>query len=141
MGYELPPTAKAIEAAVGFAGLCQLVEAHAGAKIYIPRRIGPEHPFAELLGEKAAALAEQLGGRTLTVPKIVGVVRARRDREIWERYKAGESACELARDYGLLWRSIQKIVARVDKAGRPAAQPRAADSEQQLSFAWQNRAL
>ena len=137
-----PRRRRRFEAAVGFAGLCQLVEAHAGAKIYIPRRIGAEHPFSELLGEKAAeALAEQLGGRTLTVPKIVGVLRARRDQEIWERYKAGESACELARNYGLLWRSIQKIVARVDKAGGTAAQSRAADSEQQLSFAWQNRAL
>jgi hypothetical protein len=140
--YELPPTAQAIEKAVGFGGLCRMVDAHAGAKVYIPRQLGEEHPLAQLLGgDLAAALAEQLGGQSITVPKIVGVLRARRDQEIWERYQAGESACELARDYGLIWRSVQKIVRRVNLAGGTPAQARVEEGAAQLSFAWQGRDL
>lgn len=142
MAYTLPPTARAIEAAIGFAGLCQLVEAYAGARLYVPQKVSDGHPLAELLGlERARGLAGEFGGVVITVPKIVAAVRARRDQEIWERYRAGETADALAREYGLVWRSVQKIVRAVTLAGGVVQQRSDdRDSPAQLSFSWQRRA-
>ncbi|MBM3929089.1 MAG: hypothetical protein FJ335_11635, partial [Sphingomonadales bacterium] len=57
----------------------KLCEALGGAKIYIPRQIGPSHPIAVAIGVKAAAIvADHYYGTQIDLPKA----HARRARMI-----------------------------------------------------------
>ncbi len=117
MKYRLPPIARRLEAILGRAALRKLASARGGTLLYVPLR-GRSVWLQRLVGaDGAQRLACELGGTTIVVPRLNVLLRADRDTEIVARYRSGESACALARDYALNYRTIQRIVA----SGGPSA--------------------
>lgn len=137
MGYELPPMAETLVDICGVKGMVALVRRWRGQQLYIPspEKMTEAHPIAQAVGiEAARRLAHEMGGTRITVPLCIGALRADRDREIWQRYMAGDSTAAMAQDYGMQWRSIQKVTQRIRMRGGPPK--REARCAEQLSFGW-----
>ena len=140
--YDLPPVARVLRRLCGVQGLCALVQRWRGQSLYVPTpdRLRPDHPIAQAVGMEAARrLSAECGGNRLTVPLCIGALRAERDREIWRRYMDGVPTSRLARDYGMTWRSIQKVTHRVRMRG--GAPEREAEHAAQLSFGWRQNPM
>ena len=137
MSYELPPMAETLVELCGVRGMVALVRRWRGQQLYIPSpdKLSEAHPIAQAVGVEAARrLAQEMGGTRITVPLCIGALKADRDREIWQRYMAGDSTGAMARDYGMQWRSIQKVTQRLRMRGGPPQKE--ARHAAQLSFGW-----
>ena len=84
-----------------------------GAPKYIPLKVNPEHPLAELLGlESAQRLCDEYGGLEISFPRNVSLLREKRNILIKEDYAAGMSQGQLAMKYQITVRYIREIVNR-----------------------------
>ncbi len=66
----------------------------------------------------ADMLADNWAGQNLVFPGDYAFKRAKRDAEIRERAKAGESVASLARAFGLGERGVRKVIERQSKSRR-----------------------
>ena len=66
--------------------------------------------------DNTAKLMQVFGGKTLYIPKIVGMIRIRRDEKIYRDHATGlYTHAELARKWGLKKPTLTKIINRVYK--------------------------
>ena len=103
MNIERPISAAArqieeVAQVIGQANLLELCKRLGGTKIYVPAKIGHNHPIAAAIGLKAAAmLADHYYGTQIDLPKA----HARRERAL-ELAKSGQrtvAEAALATDY------------------------------------------
>ena len=93
---------------IGEADAHRLCEHLGGGSWYVPRRISPRHPFAEVIGTaKAQALADAFVGTQLDLPKAH--TRRQRAIEMAERGGLSQRDIALATDY--TQRHIRNILA------------------------------
>lgn len=97
---------------IGEAGALRLIRHFGGRRLYVPLRIADRHPIRLSLGNVIADKLEiEYGGLWIDpVPRDDVALRDDRDDEILRQIKAGDSAQEVARRFGLSPRSIQRIV-------------------------------
>lgn len=82
-----------------------------GAPKYIPLKVNPEHPLAELLGlESAQHLCDEYGGLSIAFPRNASLIREKRNILIRNDCAAGMSQNQLAMKYQITTRSIRMIV-------------------------------
>lgn len=95
-----------LEAALG------VVRRFGGTRLWLPLVLAEDHPLAREIGlAQAKRLSRHYCLEAISIPTCKGAFRAMRNRGICERYRAGETAAALAREYGLHERMIWKIVA------------------------------
>lgn len=76
---------------------------------------GIDSELAEQAGcALADDLAEEWGGQVLSIPKDHFYVMARRDQELLEAHRAGESLASIAMRMRITVRAVRKIVKRAD---------------------------
>lgn len=120
--YALP-SSRAVNYPGFFQEIRQLMGEEATAKLvekfgggtpkYIPLKVYPEHPLAELLGlESAQHLCDEYGGLEISFPRNVSLLREKRNILIKEDHVAGMSQGKLADKYQLTVRHIREIVNR-----------------------------
>jgi hypothetical protein len=99
---------------IGEAAALQLVERFGGTTPRLPalRNITADHPLAQCLGiDLLTVLVKAVGGgRWLYVAQCKRGLIAQRNREIVERYSAGEKVDNLARRYSISDRHIWNIL-------------------------------
>ncbi len=111
----LPPLLREIEELIGLEAALALCRRWGGGRLFVPRKVTPEHPIARELGlEAAERFCGYYAGEELCVPMGAAILRHLRNRAIVSRYRAGESAGRIARDLGLTERWVYEIVGRVD---------------------------
>ena len=99
---------------IGEAAALQLVERFGGTTVRLPvlRNITADHPLARCIGiELLTVMVKAVGGgRWLYIPRCARGLREARNREIVERYSAGEKVDNLARRYSISDRHIWNIL-------------------------------
>ena len=99
---------------IGEADALKLVEQFGGTTVRLPalRNVCADHPIAQCIGtETLEWMVKALGGsRWLYVAKCARGLREQRNREIVERYSAGEKVERLARRYRISDRQIWTIL-------------------------------
>ena len=111
---HLSPTLSRLAEVIGLAAALKLCEAFGGTEIYVPMRVGPDHPVARCVGAEAArGIARAFGagrsGARIDVPKADDLSRAGRNRAIATAAAAGASKQALARLHGLTTRWVRAI--------------------------------
>jgi hypothetical protein len=111
----LPPLLQDFERIIGLAATLDLVHAYGGLRIFIPTpaRVRPDHPFAQIIGvDRLVALAEVYGANEhFPLPKAERALLAVRNARIVQAYATHKTARELAAEYHLTERQIERIVA------------------------------
>lgn len=108
---DLPHSLADMAETLGVTTTMQIVTAHGGTRLFVPKKIHAQHHLANLLGmEQARRLSKHFGGESLTIPRMASAIRAKRNREIVRRYDAGDSVRVLAHAYGLTDRQIYTIL-------------------------------
>ena len=111
----LPPLLQDFERLIGLPATLDLVRAYGGLRIYIPTpaRVQPDHPFAKIIGvERLMALAQVYGAEGhFALPKAYAALQALRNARIARAYATHKTARELAAEYLLTERQIERIVA------------------------------
>lgn len=116
----LPASLADVVDAIGLEATLCLVERLGGTRIYVPDGMNPDHALVRLIGHQSAyALAKEMPGETLDLPRCVNAVRAARDAQIRAERAGGSTVRKLALKYGLTERQIYAILA----AGEPEASP------------------
>ena len=109
----LPESLTDMVEALGLSATLQIVKAHGGTRLFVPKRAHAQHHLANLLGmEQARMLSQHFGGESLTIPRMANAMRTRRNREIVRRYDGGESVRVLAHAYHLTDRQIYTILGK-----------------------------
>ena len=104
---------------IGQHNLLRLCQALGGAKIYVPRMIGHNHPIAAAIGMKPAALlAEHYYGMQIDLPKA----HARRERMIEMAESGTMSIADAARACDYTERRLYQLLAERKAAGGDADQ-------------------
>lgn len=108
---NLPSSLADMAETLGMTTTMQIVKAHGGTRLFVPKQIHAQHHLANLLGmEQARRLSKHFGGESLTIPRMASAIRAKRNQEIVHRYDAGDSVRVLAHAYGLTDRQIYTIL-------------------------------
>lgn len=111
----LPPLLQDFDRLIGIRATMELVRVYGGLRIFIPTpaRVRPEHPIAQLIGvENLLALAKVYGAEEhFTLPKAQRAILAVRNARIAHAYATHKTARELAPEYHLSERQIEKIAA------------------------------
>ncbi len=108
----LPPKIAEIGAVIGLDAALKLAECWPGVRLYVPKRMSAGHPIAVAIGYKpACALASVYGSDSVTPPMCSRYFRERVKQEMLKEYRAGASASELARKYGVHQFSIYNLAA------------------------------
>ncbi len=111
----LPPLLQDFERRIGLPATLDLVRVYGGLRIYIPTpdRVHADHPFAKIIGVEAlAALAEAHGAvEHFQLPKAERAVLAVRNARIAQAYANHKTARELASEFRLTERQVERIVA------------------------------
>ena len=108
---ELPPMLADLATTIGTAATLKLLDRFGGTRLYVPGRVGDEHPLVFAIGKEAAdKLVAVYGRERIDVPRASEMWRASRDADIRDRYRAGETAAELARYYQVTERTIYRIL-------------------------------
>ncbi|MFT4243520.1 MAG: Mor transcription activator family protein [Acidovorax sp.] len=111
----LPERLRGFERIIGLAATLDFVRAYGGLRIFIPTpaRARPDHPFAKVIGyDNLLALAEVYGAEEhFLLPKAEQAILAVRNARIARAYATHKTARELAAEYGLTERQIERIVA------------------------------
>ena len=114
----LPPLLQDFERLIGLQATLALVQAYGGLRIYIPTpaRAQPDHPIAKIIGHaNLLALAEVYGAEShFQLPKAHHALVALRNSRIAKAYLTAKTALELAAEYGLTERHVERIVAAAD---------------------------
>lgn len=83
----------------------------AGHRIYLPKRITPDHWLAQRIGHDAAMkICQAYGGEQFYVPTMRQQKRHARDQEIRHAFQQNPSVVALVRQYGLNRSTIRRIV-------------------------------
>lgn len=124
----IPETLREIVGLIGLDQAMAFTENYGGQRVYIPapQRLGPDHPFAELLGhgpalKLAAGIAIGGGGVELMIPRAHAYRRAVRNRAIVAELAQGMTAPKLARKYGMTEGAIYRINAAHKRHPNPKA--------------------
>lgn len=116
----LPESLKPIAELIGMPSTISLVERYGGGRLYIPRNANNDHALVQVLGREAVeALASVHAGESIELPLATAALRRARDMEIYRRYNSGDSAEQLAKDYGATRRHIYRIVGQIKKELEP----------------------
>lgn len=108
---ELPASLREIQEMFGSDVAMSIKKRFAGIRLFIPKRLSPQHRLISLLGEEnARRLSHHFGGETLFIPRDAKSERNRRNREIATRYDAGTPVRMLAQIYKLTERQIYAIL-------------------------------
>jgi Mor family transcriptional regulator len=108
----LSPLLLELEGIIGLEATLKLVDRWGGVQLYVPETMDANHAIAGLIGIKAAEeLASYYGRERLNIPLARNYHRARRNRDLWLRHKAGESASQLALAFGISLRQVWEILA------------------------------
>jgi len=110
---DLPQQVRQIERVVGMQAALQLVRHYGGVRLYVPCNMTPDHILAKMIGfEAAVKLAAEYGGmQHFDIPRAAGALRLVRNREIAEKFIKGKTLRQLALEYMMTERAIQKILA------------------------------
>ncbi|WP_434147942.1 Mor transcription activator family protein [Methylocaldum gracile subsp. desertum] len=120
---QLPRVLQEIASLVGPENAVKIARAYGGVRLYVPRRMKPDHPLAELVGfENARALSTAFGGLPhFDIPQVYRLLLEARNRAILKDRSQGMSVRELALKYRLTEKhvhNIQKTALKVDLAAR-----------------------
>ncbi|ABM33491.1 Mor transcription activator family protein [Paracidovorax citrulli] len=111
----LPPLLQDFVRLIGLEATLTLVRAHGGLRIFIPTpaRCKEDHAFAQLIGlDKLLILAREYGASNhFALPKAERALLAVRDARIAHAYAHHKTARELAAEFHLTERHIERIVA------------------------------
>ncbi|MEO5332140.1 MAG: hypothetical protein H7839_08965 [Magnetococcus sp. YQC-5] len=108
---DLPASLQEIADVIGREGALKLVKELGGTRVFVGRRMKPNHKLAILLGHgPALKLSQMFGGETLTVVRGATLLRRARNREIIKRYDSGEGVRSLARRFTLTERQIYAVL-------------------------------
>jgi hypothetical protein len=111
----LPPRLIEFERLIGLPATMDLVRVYGGLRIFIPTpaRVHAEHPLAQIIGvERLMALAKMYGGEAhFALPKAQKALLAVRNARIAHAYAHCKTVRELATDYRLTERQVERIVA------------------------------
>lgn len=110
---DLPQQLRQIAAVVGLQATLILVHNYGGVRLYVPVNMTPDHIIARLIGfDLALKLAAEFGAMDhFDIPRAAGALRLVRNREIAEKFIKGKSLRQLALEYLMTERAIQKILA------------------------------
>jgi hypothetical protein len=110
---DLPQQLRHIAAIIGLQATLLLVRNYGGVRLYVPVTIAPDHILAKLIGfELAVKLAAEFGGMDhFDIPRAAGALRVVRNRDIVEKFVKGKTLRQLALEYLMTERAIQKILA------------------------------
>ncbi len=110
---DLPQQLRQIAALVGLQATLILVHNYGGVRLYVPVNMTPDHIIARLIGfDLALKLAAEFGGMDhFDIPRAAGALRLVRNREIAEKFVKGKTLRQLALEYLMTERAIQKILA------------------------------
>ncbi|MGQ0621339.1 MAG: Mor transcription activator family protein [Panacagrimonas sp.] len=89
---------------IGVPGTLALCEGWPGIRLYIPHAdsLSADHPIALKIGlEVALKLSRECGGSTIPIPRNARLSRATFRALVLTRFRNGESASKLAREFGL----------------------------------------
>ncbi|WP_347258035.1 Mor transcription activator family protein [Methylocaldum sp.] len=123
---QLPRVLQEIAFLVGPENAVKIARAYGGVRLYVPKRMKPDHPLAELVGfENACALSTGFGGLPhFDIPQFDKLIREARNRAVLKDRAQGMSVRELALKYRLTERAISKIQVAALKADLNAARLR-----------------
>lgn len=108
----LSPLLLELEGLIGLDNTLKLVDRWGGVQLYVPETMDENHAIVKLIGMKAAEeLATYYGRERLNIPLARNYHRARRNRDLWLRHKAGESASQLALSFEISLRQVWEILA------------------------------
>ncbi len=113
MPDDLPESLREVMDLIGLQATFRLVQHFGGAiAVYVPHQIETDHQLAVALGLPAARkLAVYYGGAELrNIPRCAFGLRRIRNAEIDRRHRAGDSALNLARAFGLTERQVRTIL-------------------------------
>lgn len=97
-----------IQALIGEDLATQLSANLGGARLYIPRFAGPQHPLTQAVGDRAAAMiVAAMAGDELDVPIGLG-----RDARIAQLREAGQTVNQIAVAVNCSRRTVQAVLAR-----------------------------
>lgn len=97
----------------GISGAIRMCRAFGGRAVYVPPEIHETHPIALVLGFVAAQkLCDRYRGDRLQIPAEFSALTAVRFLEIKNKYNAGWTISELAREYGYTRSGIIKMLNR-----------------------------
>ncbi|CAI8971310.1 Mor transcription activator family protein [Methylocaldum szegediense] len=124
---QLPGVLQEIASLIGPENAMKIAQTYGGVRLYVPKRMKPDHPLAELVGfENACALSTALGGLAhLYIPQSHVLILEARKRAILNDRSQGMSIRELALKYRLAERhihTIQKAALKADLAAARLAQ-------------------
>ena len=113
----LPESVREMAEVIGLEAALGVVRRFGGTRLWLPLVVEADHPLAREIGlAQAKRLGEYYRLESITVPSCKGAFRVLRNERITRRYRAGETAAVLAREYGLHERMIWQIVAGQKKA-------------------------
>jgi len=123
---QLPGVLQEIASLIGPENAVKLAQTYGGVRLYVPKRMKPDHPLAELVGfENACALSTAFGGlANLSIPRFEELIREARNRAILKDRSQGMSIRELALKYRLTEKHIHNIQKAALKADLAAARLR-----------------
>lgn len=111
----LPQLLQDFERLIGLQATLALVQVYGGLRIYIPTpaRARPDHPIAKIIGhDNLLALANMYEAEAhFLLPKATHALLALRNARITTAYATVKTVRDLAIEYGLTERQIERIVA------------------------------
>ena len=108
----LPESVREMAGVIGLRAALGVVRRFGGTRLWLPMILSEDHPLAREIGEAAARrLSQHYRLESIMVPNCKRAFRVMRNEDITRRYRAGETAAALAREYGLHERMIWQIVA------------------------------
>lgn len=113
----LPEKVVEISEVIGLDATFALAAAWPGIRLFVPKEIAADNPIAVAIGVKSAReLAAVYGGDSIVLPICQRYHRAVMWARINEERRAGASAAELARKYGVHQFSVYRQAARDEEA-------------------------
>ena len=119
----LPPLLQDFERLIGLPATLDLVRTYGGVRIFIPTpaRVTPEHALAKIIGaDLLLVLAKMYGGEAhFALPKAERALLALRNARICHAYQNHKTARELALEFHLTERQIERIVSMAGVTAPP----------------------
>ncbi len=109
----LSPDCQDLHANIGSKALLALIDKFGGSRMHIPLYVTDDHRLALLLGmESFKTLSAYCGGELVYIPKLARSGQRVRDRQIMNKYVAGQKVISIAMESGLTERRVYDIIAR-----------------------------
>jgi hypothetical protein len=113
----LPPKLQEFVRLIGLSSTMALVQVYGGLRIFIPSPayVSADHPIAKIIGvDKLMALSNTYGQEDhFPLPMAMHALKALRNQAIAHDYRYGKSARELAIEYGMSEKTIQRITSKM----------------------------